>query len=159
MLSLPSESARSSTGRSRPLAAKDTQVMGWPWAASGGAPAARAAVSFFSRSPQARPSILIDTSGCVFSYAAAISLRTARVWGSVSVCQSRTTFLSAALTLAAVSRNALRRANAVARLHVIVSSFDYIPEIPPLRSSQVSLSPLGRGQGEGAVPASPATAG
>src|SRR5207245_2594693 len=66
------ESARSSTGRRSPFAANETHVIGWPWVASGGAPAASAAVSFFSRSPQASPSILIETSGCVFSYSAAV---------------------------------------------------------------------------------------
>src|SRR5439155_25304053 len=95
-LSLGIESARSSTGRRSPFAANETHVIGWPWVASGGAPAASAAVSFFSRSPHASPSILIETSGCVFSYSAAIWLSTAMVCGSVSVCQRRTIFLSAA---------------------------------------------------------------
>src|SRR5207249_8093048 len=36
------ESARSSTGRRSPFAANETHVIGWPWVASGGAPAASA---------------------------------------------------------------------------------------------------------------------
>src|SRR3990172_9878256 len=122
MLSLPSESARSSTGRSSRLAAKDTQVMGWAGAACGGAPAASAAVSFFSRSPQASPSILIDTSGCVFSYSVAIWLRTAMVWGSVSVCQRRITFLSAAWADVVRSSRAAGTAAASERVLIVEPS-------------------------------------
>src|SRR5437773_11248238 len=74
-LSLGIESARSSTGRRSPFAANETHVIGWPCAASGGAPAASAAVSLLSRSPQASPSILTETSGCVFYLPAALWTR------------------------------------------------------------------------------------
>src|SRR5712691_6497043 len=119
-LSLGIESARSSTGRRSPFAANETHVIGWPWAASGGAPAASAAVSFFSRSPQASPSILTETSGCVFSYSAATWFSTARVCGSVSVCHRRITFLSAASARTVTERRRTKPGSAAARARDLI---------------------------------------
>ena len=68
------------------------QVMGCPCESSGGSPAASEAMILPSRSPQASPSASIFTPGFLASKRRAMSLKALIVCGSVSVCQTRTTF-------------------------------------------------------------------